>query len=380
MSTSPCFEGSPSVSSFISRSSPKSPTWSPSSRLEDAANVLYNNAVYWPNHSVYRGDTPGSLNYGCINRVYYAFANIMPDGGVFLSDEWADATAPCDGVQGALGSLMHLKQKYHHLQVVLSIGGGASSETFALVASSPILRDNFAQSARGLVEASGLDGIDIVWDYPCSPQQGSDFVSLLAAIRIHLPEDRYLLTAALPGAKPILQNINLRQAAEYLDSINLMAYDYFGPWSHRSGHHSQLYAMNKDEASGASSVQYLMASGVPGKKILFGIPLFGRSFLHASGSGHKFQGAGGGDDGSFEYCQLPRRGTKEQVDKRAVAAQCVGGDGGFVTYDNPDTVKAKATFCKQKGLGGLFYSSAPSDVKDSKRSLITAGFRTLHSS
>ena len=205
-----------------------------------------------------------------------------------------------------------------------------------------------------------------------------------------------------------------------------MAYDYFGPWSHRSGHHSQLYAMNKDEASGASSVQYLMASGVPGKKILFGIPLFGRSFLHASGSGHKFQGAGGGDDGSFEYCQLPRRGTKEQLDKRAVAAQCVGGDGGFVTYDNPDTVKAKATFCKQKGLGvscshasptfywpllpqeyhvflsetlswtgrspaekqiadailiqGLFYSSAPSDVNDSKRSLITAGFRTLHSS
>lgn len=55
---------------------------------------------------------------------------------------------------------MHLKQKYPHLQVVLSIGGGACTETFALVASSPILRDNFAQAARGLVEASGLDGID----------------------------------------------------------------------------------------------------------------------------------------------------------------------------------------------------------------------------
>ncbi|KAK0734303.1 glycoside hydrolase [Lasiosphaeria miniovina] len=349
------------------------------SRIASAANVMYTNAVYWPNHRLYNGDTPGALNYGCINRVYYAFANVTADGGVFLSDEWADATAPCDGVQGALGSLMHLKQRYPHLQVVLSIGGGASSETFPIVAANTILRDNFARSARGLVEASGLDGIDIVWEYPCSPQQGNDFLALLAAIRIHLPEDRYLLTAALPAAKPILQNIDCRGAAEYLDVINLMAYDFFGPWTIRSGHQAQLYAMSKDEPSGSSGVQFLMASGVPAKKILLGIPLFGRSFLGVTGPGHKFR-ATGGEEGSFEYNTLPRRGTKEQVDKRAVAAQCVGGDGGFVTYDNPDTVKIKAVFCKQKSLGGLCYWSAPSDAKDSKRSLITAGFRALHSS
>ncbi|KAK4458797.1 family 18 putative glycoside hydrolase [Cladorrhinum samala] len=349
------------------------------SRMTSASNVMYTNAVYFPNHSVYNGDTPGGLNYGCINRVYYAFANVTADGSVFLGDEWADARAPCDGVSGALGSLMHLKQIYPHLQVVLSIGGGASAETFPIVASNTLLRDNFARSARGLVEASGLDGIDIVWEYPCTAQQGNDFLALLAAVRLHLPDDHYLLTAALPAAKPILQCIDLRRAAEYLDVINLIAYDFFGTWTHKSGHHAQLYSMSKDEPSGASGVQYLMASGVPAKKILLGIPLFGRSFLHVTGPGHKNRG-GGGEDGSFEYSQLPRKGTKEQIDKRAVAAQCIGGDGGFVSYDNPDTVKIKATFCKQKGLGGLFYWNAPSDSKDSKRSLITAGFRTLHSS
>lgn len=108
--------------------------------------------------------------------------------------------------------------------------------------------------------------------------------------------------------------------------------------------------MAKDETSGSAGVGYLMAAGVPGKKILLGIPLFGRSFLHATGTGQKYKGVGG-VDGTFEYKDLPRRGTKEQVDKRSVAAQCVGGDGGFVTYDNPDTVKVKAAFCKQKGLG-----------------------------
>lgn len=173
---------------------------------------------------------------------------------------------------------------------------------------------------------------------------------MLAATRIHLPEDQYLLTAALPASKAILQNIDMRRSAEYLDVVNLMAYDFYGPWTPRSGHHAQLYAMNKDEPSGAGGVQHLMAAGVPPKKILFGIPLFGRSFLHVTGPGHKNRGSGG-EDGSFEYNTLPRRGTKEQVDKRSCAAQCVGGDGGFITYDNPDTVKMKATFCKQKGLG-----------------------------
>lgn len=55
------------------------------SRMASASNVLYTNAVYWPNHRVYNGDTPGALNYGCINRVYYAFANVTADGGVFVS-------------------------------------------------------------------------------------------------------------------------------------------------------------------------------------------------------------------------------------------------------------------------------------------------------
>lgn len=348
-------------------------------RMQLASNVMYTNAVYWHNFRVYKGDTPGALNYGCINRVYYAYANVTADGGVFLSDEWADATAPCDGVQGALGSLMHLKQKYAHLQVVLSIGGGGSADTFPIVASNAVLRDNFARAARGLVEASGLDGIDLVWEYPCTPEQGADLLALVAAIRIHLPEDRYLLTAALPAVKPVLQNIDLRRTGEYLDSINLIAYDFYGTWTPKGGHHAQLYATHKDEPSGAAGVQHLMASGVPSKKILLGIPLFGRSFLHVTGPGHKNRG-GAGDEGAFEYNTLPRRGTKEQVDKRAMAAQCVGGDGGFVTYDNPDTVKMKAAFCKQKALGGLYYSSATSDAKDNKRSLITAGFRTLHSS
>ncbi|KAI4862577.1 glycoside hydrolase [Hypoxylon rubiginosum] len=274
---------------------------------------------------------------------------------------------------------MHLKQKHPHLRVTLSIGGGTSNETYPLVASNALLRENFARSVRGLVEASGLDGIDINWAYPADAQQGANFVALLAAVRVQLPDEQFFVTAALPAGRTTLQNIPVAQAAAYLDFVNLEAYDFYGPWSHRSGHQAQLYSMSKDETSGSSGVSYLMSHGCPARKILLGIPLYGRSFLGVGGPGHRHKGLGG-EDGAFEYHTLPRKSAKETVDKRIGAASCVGGDGGFVTYDNPETVKMKAAYCKQKGLGGLFYWTGPADSREKSRSLVAAGFRALHSS
>lgn len=170
---------------------------------------------------------------------------------------------------------------------------------------------------------------------------------------MYLPEEHYLLTTALPASRAILSNIDLRRAAEYLDLLNLMAYDFYGHWTSRSGHHAQLYpsSSKEDESScGAGIIAYLVSQGYPARKVLLGIPLFGRSFPGVAGPGHRFSKPSG--DGTLEYHQLPRKGSKEHVDKRACAAYCVSsGSTGFTSYDNPDTVKMKAAFVKQKGLG-----------------------------
>lgn len=55
---------------------------------------------------------------------------------------------------------MRLKEQHGYLKLILSIGGGAASQNFATVASSAATRDNFGQSAKGLIDASGFDGID----------------------------------------------------------------------------------------------------------------------------------------------------------------------------------------------------------------------------
>ena len=55
---------------------------------------------------------------------------------------------------------MRLKQQHEHLQLILSVGGGAASQNFGTVAASAATRDSFGKSARELVDASGFQGID----------------------------------------------------------------------------------------------------------------------------------------------------------------------------------------------------------------------------
>lgn len=129
-----------------------------------------------------------------------------------------------------------------------------------------------------------------------------------------------------------------------------MAYDFTGSWTPKAGHHAQLFPVNSGEASGSTAVDYVLSTGFPAAKILLGIPVYGRSFIGARGPGHSYSGHGG-EDGTFEYKQLPRPGTKEITDENTAAAYCAGGDGGFVSYDNPETVRLKAQYCREKGLG-----------------------------
>ena len=160
-----------------------------------------------------------------------------------------------------------------------------------------------------------------------------------------------------------------------------MAYDFSGPWTETTGHQAQLCNSNRtaNEFSGVSchtGVSYLISQGVPENKILLGVPAYGRSFLGANDIDQKYSGAGG-EEGCFQYKDLPRPGTREAVDVSCGAAFCTGADGGFVTYDNPDTVKMKAQYVKQHGLAGLFYWSVLGDA-EGRRSLVCNGFQALH--
>ena len=160
-----------------------------------------------------------------------------------------------------------------------------------------------------------------------------------------------------------------------------MTYDFSGPWTDLCGHHAQLYSPKNPHNEAArvscsSAVVYAKSRGVKPKKILLGVPAYGRSFLGATKAGDRFVGHGG-DEGTFDYKDLPRPGALVKFDEEAGAVYCVGGDGGFVTYDDARTVQMKAQFALKEGLGGLFFWTGVGDSQDST-SLVEASYRILY--
>ncbi|KAJ5139480.1 Glycoside hydrolase superfamily [Penicillium atrosanguineum] len=350
------------------------PTVDPANAAGSYEVPLYTNAAYYPNWRIYRKQPPSSLRLGFVSHVFYAFAWVKEDGTVYLSDEWADTQMPVDGAEGCLQAFVQLKQQYSKMRVILSVGGGGKgSENFAVVARSRSGVDTFARTARALVDQYGLDGIDVDWEHPADPQQGKDYVRLLAKLREALPAPQYVVATCLPAGLWALRNIDLSAAQKYLDMINLMAYDFAGPWGSETGHQAQLYGT---PTSGYSAVDYVLTQGVSPRKVILGVPVYGRSFLGSTGPGQRYTGTGG-EDGVFDYSDLPRPGAQEMHDPQVGAAACVGADGGFVTYDIPATVKQKAEFVTSSKLGGLFYWHICSDARG-PRSLIETGYNTLH--
>lgn len=264
-----------------------------------------------------------------------------------------------------------------------------------------------------LVDCLAMDGLDIDWEHPANEAQSHQYTNLLARLRAAMPSPKYTLTTAVPAGIWALQHMNLGEASKHVDMINLMAYDFVGPFPGvtESGHHAQLRCRDGDnenfsvaaQTSGEAAIKFLCAQGVERKKIVLGIPLYGRSFVGATGHGQPFSEHGGQEGGIFEYRHLPistsNRGQKhgesesesedvdaitpcaEQFDSRLVAAWCVGPQtkegGGFITYDNAMSVEAKAEFVKEEGLAGLFYWHVGYDKPKGKGSLVEVGARVL---
>ena len=163
--------------------------------------------------------------------------------------------------------------------------------------------------------------------------------------------------------------------------MNVKTFDFFGPWSQMSGHHSQLFAPNYPEVppdipTCRGTIKYMRDRYVHLNKIMMGIPVYGRSFLGAVRDMQPFNGAGG-ENGIFQYHDLPGSGVQEESDVYTGGAYCRREDGGFVTYDNPTSIQRKAEFVKQVGLAGFFFWEGTGDT-DGPRSLVMAGYCGLY--
>ncbi|CAG8954996.1 hypothetical protein HYFRA_00008685 [Hymenoscyphus fraxineus] len=329
----------------------------------------YINAIYYPSWKVYKGRSPATLDISSVTHIFYAFARVNDDGTLRLLDEYADTEREVDGEKGCLAALAKLKLQKPSLKTLLSVGGGSGSANFPIFAATSTGRENFARTSREFVDRFSLDGIDVDWEHPQTPTAGKNYIHLLHTTRQHLPPP-YLLTTALPTGTYCLKNISLLEASQYLSFLNLMAYDFTGSWTAVSGHHAQLFSPPSTfntttnpclQKSTHTAVEYILSQRFPASKIILGIPLYARYFPGATAPGQSFE-----KGGEMEYRDMDVVWRRDAVvDEDCVAEWYVDSNKGFgfVSFDGVVSVRRKAEYVLERGLGGLFFWTGVGDLE-----------------
>ena len=356
----------------------------------------FRNVVYYVNWAIYgRDHLPTDLPADQITHVLYSFANVKADSGeVYLTDEWADVQKHFEGdswsdtgenVYGCIGSLFKLKKKNRNFKVLLSIGGWTYSSNFGVSMSTEAGRLKFAQSAVKVLEVNGFDGIDIDWEYPKDTTEAQYFVDALKVLREELKKaeakrstpTHFLITVAVSAGPTNFKTLKIKDMDQYLDFWNLMAYDYAGSWETIAGHQANWYTSGKTDGSTPFStdaaLRHYLGNGVVAKKMVVGLPMYGRAFAATQGPGSAFNGVGEGswEKGIWDYKALPKGDCQVKNDVGMVASWCYDtGSQTMISYDSPEVIGMKADLIKRYGFGGGMWWESSGDKAIGQGSLL----------
>jgi chitinase len=319
---------------------------------------------------------PGSIDARHLDRINYAFANIR-DGRMVTG--FAQ-----DAKNFAL--LRGLKRENPSLLVLVSVGGWLWSTNFSEVSLTLESRKVFIQSVVEFMRQYELDGLDVDWEYPGMIGAGhpfrkedkENFTSLLRELRQRFDLEtkrthrRLYLSIAAGASEEYLGHTEMAKVQRYVDTINLMAYDYYEPGSDRTtGHHAPLFASDADpkHASGDGSVKALVRAGVSAAKVLLGVPFYGHVWSEVDDVNYGlFQRGEPASAGYAPYGVITGtmlgHGFTRYWDPIASVPYLYSPDKKvFVSYEDSQSLADKCKYVLTQKLGGVMfwdYSGDPS--------------------
>lgn len=230
------------------------------SKDTDEVEISQNNSTakivgYLP---TWRFELSSKIKYCKLTHLNLAFANpdsngslIMPD----ISSVVADA-----------------KSKNPNIKIFISIGGGSLSNeqasNWSNLIDNPQNRSKVVSKIVEFVLLNNLDGVDVdlEWDYVTS-----GYSAFVIDLNSALDQHSKMITAALP-ATTRYSNLS-DNALSVFDFINIMSYDFTGPWNPKVvGQHSSYNHANQSINFWKNSI------GLSSDKLVLGIPFYGYDF------------------------------------------------------------------------------------------------------
>ena len=333
-----------------------------------------------------------------------------PNGSDGAGDAWADfgmgytAADSVSGVAdtwdqplaGSFNQLKQLKVVNPNLKPIISLGGWTWSKNFSIASATDASRKKLVSSCINLyikgnlpvidgrggagAAAGVFDGIDIDWEWPGSlnglegntvdvANDKNNFRLLLKEFRTQLDAygattgKHYTLSAFLPANPSDIAagGWNNPELFTYLDYGNVQGYDFWGGWAPtQTGHQGNLYDDPNDTRpanqrySVDKAIKQYTNAGIKPSQLGLGLAMYGRGWQGATSSA-AWGPASGTAPGTYEagnenYDLLKTRGTDYYNASIGAAYRYDGSQ--WWSYDNPQSVAAKADYIVAKGLGG----------------------------
>jgi chitinase len=381
----------------------------------------------WQSYIVKNLKTSGSA--GKITVLIFAFAEPAPDsaGNIVLKplnpkanfQQVYTADMSIDGVpddssqplRGQFNQLKKLKLEYPGIKILLSIGGWGGGTYFSDAALTPSSRKifvedcinkyilgNLAVDSTGIkkgIAADIFDGFDLDWEFPVkggpdgthyNANDKENFTGLLKVFRekLNAINPHLILTAAVPAAKPNLDDYDVKSVQKYLDWFNLMTYDYHGSWDKVTAHHTNLFSSPADttdyscQLSLDKTVRYFIDSlGVNGSKLVPGAAFYGKCWFNVDSTNNGLYQPGKDSASAPEnylsnysnFNTLQLNGCSYFWDTLAMAPWLYNRQKKiFWTFDDPKSIALKSRYVDAYDLRGLMFWEISGD--DSAGSLV----------
>ncbi|HOG68064.1 MAG TPA: glycoside hydrolase family 18 protein [Fibrobacteraceae bacterium] len=289
---------------------------------------------YFPYWAQYSQFAPENIRFNFITDVHYGYLIPSEDGSSLAFADESDIPN--------FEKLISLS-KDNKVQISVIIGGSGNEELMKTVASNESARGAFANTAKEFIDKNGISKVEIDW----LPAEQSDFL-LFDTLITSLNSVGISVSATVTGSVDA-------PALYTAETLNKLSAIYVMLTDQMSESESALIP-NSNFKLAQDVLNAYTTAGVEGKKLVPVVPMYGKSFLNATGLGASHQGIGSGNEGIITYKELMTKfdspDYKVSFDESTQSEVAVSATEAIV-FNGIPSMKSLANFVKDQKLGGI---------------------------